>query len=102
MTLPLCTRVRCRQIERTDLDAIANLLVRGFPATVKSYWVNALKTLDNHPAPEDAFVEYASILLLRGDVAAYRQWCDRLAERFGRASSSSSNARGPTITAPQW
>jgi hypothetical protein len=52
MTLPLCTRVRCRQIERTDLDAIANLLVRGFPATVKSYWVNALKTLDNHPAPE--------------------------------------------------
>ena len=51
-------------------------------------WDEALAAYDrmihDHPDPEDAFVEYASILLLKGDVPAYRKWCVKLAERFGQ------------------
>jgi Flp pilus assembly protein TadD len=37
---------------------------------------------------EDAHDEYACVLLLQGDVAAYRGWCVRLAQQFdGRPSS---------------
>ncbi len=38
--------------------------------------------IQDHPDPEDAFVEYASILVLEGDVAAYRKWSARVAEKF--------------------
>ena len=31
-------RVRCRQIAETDLDGLADLLARGFPATDRDYW----------------------------------------------------------------
>ena len=43
------------------------------------------RMIGDHPDPEDAFVEYAAILLLKGDAAAYRAWCARLAGRFGEA-----------------
>ncbi len=42
------------------------------------------RMIHDHPDPEDAFVEYAAILLLEGDAAAHRKWCARLAERFGK------------------
>ena len=49
-------------------------------------WDEALaaydKMIQDHPDPEDAFVEYASILLLKGDGAAYRKWSARVAEKF--------------------
>ncbi|HXQ12728.1 MAG TPA: hypothetical protein VN805_17185 [Caulobacteraceae bacterium] len=38
-------KVRCRLIEETDLDAVANLLTRGFPARTRKYWTNALARL---------------------------------------------------------
>ena len=51
-------------------------------------WDEALaaynRMIHDHPHPEDAFVEYASILLLKEDVAAYRTWSVKLAERFER------------------
>ena len=52
-------------------------------------WDEALAAYDamihDHPDPVDAFVEYAAILLLKGDVSAYRTWCGRLAEKFGKS-----------------
>lgn len=33
-------RLRCRQIVETDLDELAPLLARGFPATSPAYWQN--------------------------------------------------------------
>jgi len=49
-------------------------------------WDDALAAYDamihDHPDAEDAFVEYASILLLKGDVDGYRKWCARLAQKF--------------------
>jgi serine/threonine protein kinase/tetratricopeptide (TPR) repeat protein len=52
-------------------------------------WDQALAAYDvmihDHPDPEDAFIEYAAILLLKGDITAYRTWCTQLAERFGKS-----------------
>ncbi len=46
------TRAKCRQIAQEDLDTIANLLVKGFPGSHKSHWVNALNRLQSHSTPE--------------------------------------------------
>jgi hypothetical protein len=35
---PATGRVRCRQIGEDDLDGLADLLARGFPATSRAYW----------------------------------------------------------------
>jgi hypothetical protein len=41
-------RVRCRQIEETDLEAVAALLTRGFPLHERSEWQRALERLRAH------------------------------------------------------
>jgi len=45
-------RVRCRQIGLADLEAVADLLTRGFPARPRKYWTTALARLQARGAPE--------------------------------------------------
>src|SRR5580692_10443639 len=45
-------QVRCRQIRQSDLDAVADLLARGFPAKPRKYWTSALDRLAGRSAPE--------------------------------------------------
>ncbi|MGH6956799.1 MAG: hypothetical protein ACREEW_09080 [Caulobacteraceae bacterium] len=44
--------VRCRQIGPADLEAVADLLARGFPAKPRKYWTTALERLARRGAPE--------------------------------------------------
>lgn len=55
------SRVRCRRIDLCDLDRVADLLVQGFATRPRSYWVNALTRLQNHPTPE-TFPKFGSVL----------------------------------------
>jgi hypothetical protein len=43
--------LRCRQIERTDIDAVASLLARGFPAHDHRFWLSAFGQLSRHEPP---------------------------------------------------
>jgi hypothetical protein len=43
--------LRCRQIEDADIDAVAALLARGFPAHDRRFWLGALAQLTRHEAP---------------------------------------------------
>jgi hypothetical protein len=45
-------KVRCRQIREPDLDALADLLTRGFAARTRNYWTTALARLGARGAPE--------------------------------------------------
>ena len=45
-------QVRCRQIKPADLEAVADLLTRGFPAKPRKYWTTALGRLSRRGAPE--------------------------------------------------
>jgi hypothetical protein len=45
-------RVRCRQISPQDLDSVARLLAKGFPAGPLPYWESALQRLSRRPALE--------------------------------------------------
>ena len=44
-------QVRCRQIREPDLDAVADLLTRGFPAKPRKYWTSALARLEALGSP---------------------------------------------------
>ena len=46
------SQVRCRQIRQADLEAVADLLARGFPARPRKYWTSALARLAARSAPE--------------------------------------------------
>jgi hypothetical protein len=39
----LTQKVRCREIAETDLDAVADLLTRGFPGRSRDYWIQGLR-----------------------------------------------------------
>jgi hypothetical protein len=43
--------LRCRQIEDADIDAVAALLARGFPAHDRRFWLGAFAQLTRHEAP---------------------------------------------------
>jgi hypothetical protein len=45
-------RVRCRPIADGDLDGLADLLTRGFPASRRSYWTNGFAQWRNLPMVE--------------------------------------------------
>jgi hypothetical protein len=45
-------QVRCRQIRSADLEAVADLLTRGFPERPRKYWTTALGRLAARGAPE--------------------------------------------------
>jgi hypothetical protein len=54
MDQPLAARpsqVRCRQIQADDLEAVAELLTRGFPVRSRKYWTTALQRLASRPVP---------------------------------------------------
>ncbi len=44
-------RVRCRHIEETDLGAVLDLLVEGFPSQSRAHWVEVLRRLSAHDTP---------------------------------------------------
>jgi len=46
-------KIRCRLIEESDLDGIADLLTRGFPARTRKYWTKALAQLAKRATPQD-------------------------------------------------
>jgi hypothetical protein len=46
-------KIRCRLIEKSDLDGIADLLTRGFPARTRKYWTKALDQLATRATPPD-------------------------------------------------
>jgi hypothetical protein len=46
-------KIRCRLIEESDLDGIADLLTRGFPARTRKYWTKALDQLATRATPPD-------------------------------------------------
>jgi hypothetical protein len=43
--------LRCRQIEESDIEAIAALLVRGFPTRNRQFWLRAFVQLRRHATP---------------------------------------------------
>jgi hypothetical protein len=53
--------IRCRQIGTSDLDAIADLLVAGFPRRSRGYWVRALELL-SHRVPPEGYPRYGLML----------------------------------------
>src|SRR5262245_31730217 len=44
-------RVRCRQIGDGDIEAIINLLARGFAVRGRAYWTRAFERLKRHATP---------------------------------------------------
>ena len=43
--------LRCRQIEESDIEAIAALLARGFPTRNRQFWLGAFAQLRRHATP---------------------------------------------------
>jgi hypothetical protein len=50
MTAPVA-RLRCRQIDEADIDAVAALLARGFPIHTRQFWLEAFAQLTRHEPP---------------------------------------------------
>ncbi len=44
--------IRCREIGIADLDALADLLTRGFAGRSRDYWMDGLRRQSGHQAPE--------------------------------------------------
>lgn len=44
-------RLRCRQIDGSDVDALATLLSRGFPRYNRQFWIQAFAQLTRHEPP---------------------------------------------------
>jgi hypothetical protein len=44
--------VRCREITENDIEAIADLLTRGFPGRTRDYWIRGLCRQGERPVPE--------------------------------------------------
>jgi hypothetical protein len=51
MSFSRLPRVRARQITDADVEAVVNLLTRGFAVRSRCYWQRALMTLRLHPTP---------------------------------------------------
>lgn len=81
--------IRCREIGASDLDAVADLLARGFPRRPRGYWSSGLQRQAARPMPE-GYPRYGylleqdgnavGVLLLiysnRGTPAQPRIWCN--------------------------
>jgi hypothetical protein len=46
------TKVRCREIRESDVEAIADLLTRGFAGRSREYWIQGLRRQAFRPVPE--------------------------------------------------
>lgn len=44
-------RIRCRQIDKNDIPAVADLLTRGFPNRSQKFWLHALNELARREPP---------------------------------------------------
>ncbi|WP_456802611.1 acyl-CoA acyltransferase [Bradyrhizobium sp. USDA 4474] len=55
--------IRCREIALADLDAIADLLTRGFPIRSRDYWIDGLRRLSERDTP-DGFPRFGYMLEL--------------------------------------
>ncbi|MDA9435452.1 acyl-CoA acyltransferase [Bradyrhizobium sp. CCBAU 51627] len=53
--------IRCREIAIADLDAIADLLARGFPIRSRDYWIDGLRRLAVREIP-DSFPRFGYML----------------------------------------
>jgi len=53
--------IRCREIGIADLDAIADLLTRGFPIRSRDYWIDGLRRLSVRETP-DSFPRFGYML----------------------------------------
>ena len=58
---PSATKVRCREIEARDIDAIADLLTRGFPGRPRAYWMGGLRRQAARAVP-NGFPRYGYLL----------------------------------------
>ncbi|MGY3449543.1 acyl-CoA acyltransferase [Bradyrhizobium sp. USDA 4353] len=81
--------IRCREIGASDLDAVADLLTRGFPRRSRDYWSSGLRRQANRAVP-DGYPRYGylldhdgsavGVLLLiysdRGTPGEPRIWCN--------------------------
>jgi len=54
-------KIRCRQIEQTDVPAIVDLLARGFPSRGSAFWRHALDQLTQRQPP-DGLPKYGYLL----------------------------------------
>ena len=46
------TKVRCREITESDVDAVADLLTRGFVGRSRGYWIQGLRRQAFRPVPD--------------------------------------------------
>lgn len=67
MTAAVRIKVRCRPIEDTDLDSVAERLARGFPSRPLSYWAAALERMKRRPQFED-YPRYGVLLECEGQI----------------------------------
>ncbi|CCD89738.1 conserved hypothetical protein; putative Acyl-CoA N-acyltransferases [Bradyrhizobium sp. ORS 285] len=81
--------IRCREIGDSDLDAVADLLARGFPQRTRRYWSDGLRRQATRAAP-DGYPRYGyllehdgravGVLLLiyrdRGTASKPQIWCN--------------------------
>jgi hypothetical protein len=49
--MPPAQKVRCRQINDSDVDGVADLLTRGFRIRSLDHWRRTLAKLGSHPTP---------------------------------------------------
>jgi hypothetical protein len=59
--------IRCRQIEESDIPAVAMLLRRGFPTRTRQFWRSALQELARH-VPPPGLPKYGYLMESDGDV----------------------------------
>jgi hypothetical protein len=45
-------KIRCREIAESDVDAIVDLLTRGFPGRTRDYWMRGLRRQRQRPVPQ--------------------------------------------------
>jgi len=66
MAFPV-TGLRCRQIDKADIGAVASLLARGFPTHDRHFWLGAFAQLTRHESPPD-LPKYGYLLESNGAV----------------------------------
>lgn len=60
-------KIRCREITGGDIDAVADLLTRGFPGRTRAYWLAGLQRQASRAVP-DGYPRYGYVLEAAGAV----------------------------------
>jgi len=61
----MVSKVRCREIAAADIEAVAGLLTRGFPARARDYWLRGLHRQAERQAP-DGYPRFGYLLESEG------------------------------------